>query len=94
MHLDKDTSFLVLGLPEPYDEVNFYNRREHWSMEEHNHSYYQLIFVIDGILLFSINGEVYPLKRGQLCIIPPLHFHSLKSVTGYYQMGINLQPQK
>ncbi|MFD0680995.1 MULTISPECIES: helix-turn-helix transcriptional regulator [unclassified Paenibacillus] len=94
MPLDKDTSFLVTALPEPYDEVNFYNRRENWSMDEHNHHYYQFIFVINGILLFKINGEVYPLKRGQLCITPPLHFHSLSSDTGYYQMGINLQPEK
>ncbi|MCR8636880.1 helix-turn-helix transcriptional regulator [Paenibacillus radicis (ex Xue et al. 2023)] len=94
MPLDKDTSFLVTALPEPYDEVNFYNRRENWSMDEHNHHYYQFIFVINGILLFKINGEVYPLKRGQLCITPPLHYHSLSSDTGYYQMGINLQPEK
>ncbi|TDF99279.1 helix-turn-helix transcriptional regulator [Paenibacillus piri] len=91
---ESDTGLLTTSLPEPYYEVNFFERRQNWTMDAHHHPYYQFIFMLEGILLLTINEEVYPLKRGQLCIIPPLHVHSLKSVTGYYQFGINLQPEK
>nr|WP_276322085.1 AraC family transcriptional regulator [Paenibacillus thalictri] len=74
--------------------MNFYNRRELWSMDEHNHPYFQFIYVISGVLLFRIGGEEYSLKRGHLCIIPPGQYHSLGSLTGYYQMGINMQQKK
>jgi len=94
MTMDKDTGYLITALPEPYYEVNFYNRHENWTMDEHEHTYYQFIFVINGILLFHIGGDEYPLKRGQLCVIPPHNPHSLKTTTGYYQLGINLQPEK
>ncbi|SFK98083.1 AraC-type DNA-binding protein [Paenibacillus sp. 1_12] len=92
--MEKNDSILVLNISEPYEEVNFYNRGPNWSMAEHHHSYYQFIFVIDGLLLFTIGGEEYTLKRGQICVTPPFQPHSLRSTTGYYQFGTNLQTEK
>ena len=92
--MNHETEFLFTALPEPYYEVNFYNRKEHWEMSEHHHLYYQFIFIIHGVLFLHIDGETYPLKRGQLCIIPPHRKHALKTDQGYYQFGINLQNEK
>ncbi|MDF2859381.1 MAG: hypothetical protein K0Q87_5232 [Neobacillus sp.] len=92
--MEKDESFLVSDISEPYVDVNFYHRRENWGMAEHHHPYYQIIYVIEGILLFKVNGEEYSLKRGHICITPPFHPHSLRSETGYYQLGANLQTHK
>jgi AraC-like DNA-binding protein len=92
--MEKNENLLVLNISEPYGELNFYTRGESWSMGEHHHSYYQFIFVIDGTLLFTTHGEEYTLKRGQICITPPFQAHSLRSTTGYYQLGFNLQTEK
>ncbi|NHN28791.1 helix-turn-helix domain-containing protein [Paenibacillus agricola] len=92
--MEKDESFLIFDISEPYEEVNFYRRREDWNMAEHHHPYFQIIYVIEGVLLFKVDGEEYVLKRGHICITPPFQPHSLRTETGYYQLGINLQINK
>lgn len=92
--MEKDENFLIFDLSEPYEELNFFRRGSNWYFAEHHHAYFQIIYVIDGILLLQINGEEYSLKRGHICIIPPFQPHSLRTETGYYQLGINLQSNK
>jgi AraC-like DNA-binding protein len=82
----------IYEVPEPYRDIDFLYRPPEWSLGEHEHSYYQLILVFDGAFTLTCGGRDYHLQVGQLCIIPPLHPHSLRTKRGFHQLGINLQP--
>ena len=85
-----DVGELITNLPEPYAELNFFYRPLKWSLFWHSHDYYQLILVTDGQLDVSFKDEVYCMRKGDFCIIPPHTAHMLYTLKGYTQFGINL----
>ncbi|WP_223836361.1 helix-turn-helix domain-containing protein [Paenibacillus oceani] len=74
----------------PYNHLNLLSRDKDYFLAEHDHPFYQLIWVTKGTLHVFHNGTEHRLKRGQLCIIPPGELHSLASEGGYEQLGIDL----
>ncbi|GAA3399975.1 AraC family transcriptional regulator [Paenibacillus hodogayensis] len=75
---------------EVYLNMNFVQRFENWQMEAHTHSFHQLIWVTEGTLLIECQHQHYTLGKGKLCVIPPGHVHSLATVSGYSQFGLNM----
>ncbi|MCC2685852.1 MAG: AraC family transcriptional regulator [Paenibacillaceae bacterium] len=82
--------FLARQLPEPYQMINLLVRNAGWEMEEHDHPMFQMIWVTAGTLLLTLQGIESNVRRGQLCVIPPGFRHSLRTVTGYTQLGFDL----
>jgi AraC-like DNA-binding protein/quercetin dioxygenase-like cupin family protein len=82
--------FIERMLPEPYRELNLIGREQGWRMEEHDHTQYQLIWIVQGTLTITNNGVSHILRRGHLCITPPGERHALRSDSGYMQVGIDL----
>lgn len=86
---------LVLGLPAPYREVNFYYRTKGWSRAAHDHPWHQFIFITEGVLhLYDEQGRCIPMQRGQICLIPPKYEHALYTEDGYHQVGVNFSRDK
>ncbi len=46
----------------------------------HEHSHWELFFVVEGTVLHTINDEEYIMKAGDACLIKPMDKHSLRLV--------------
>lgn len=78
-------------LPHPYKLIHLLDRQKCWSIHEHRHSFYQCIYVIDGTVRLTVKGNVYSMKKGHVCLIPPGVYHALRTETGYRQLGIDFE---
>ncbi|WP_127585688.1 helix-turn-helix domain-containing protein [Paenibacillus koleovorans] len=81
---------IVTDLPEPYQNATLFLRKGGWSIHEHDHLFYQLIYVMDGVVHIAHSGQHFSVSRGQLAIIPSELRHSLRTDNGYQQLGIDL----
>ena len=50
-----------------------------YNVERHNHSYYQICYVIGGKGAVSINNKNFKMSKGDIFIFNPFEYHSLKS---------------
>jgi AraC-like DNA-binding protein len=57
-------------LSEPY-EVFYYSDTHFRSVGSHSHSYYELYFFEEGAVTMEIDGRDYPLRPGDVIVIPP-----------------------
>ncbi|MDF2924141.1 MAG: AraC family transcriptional regulator [Paenibacillaceae bacterium] len=87
----ENNNFIVNDIPEPYKDLHLFYREPGWRMDWHDHDFYQMILICDGVLQLQVNGRTYALSAGQLCLIPPGLPHMLETPLGYHQLGINLQ---
>ena len=56
-------------------EIYYYNDLNLSNVESHSHSYYEFYFFLEGNVSMEINGEIYPLKYGDVVLIPPSISH-------------------
>ena len=56
-------------------EIYYYNDssqdRPRCQVKEHAHNYYEFYFFLEGNVSIRINGAEYPLKTGNMVLIPP-----------------------
>lgn len=78
----------------PIKEINLYGRPKNWLVELHKHDYYQIFYVIKGRVRIDTEEKVDILTPGMVSIIPTGYLHSLRTVEGYWQVGINLNPKR
>ncbi|MDE5932241.1 MAG: AraC family ligand binding domain-containing protein, partial [Lachnospiraceae bacterium] len=56
-------------------EIYYYNDSHHdrlrCQVKEHAHDYYEFYFFLEGNVSIRINGTEYPLKTGNMVLIPP-----------------------
>lgn len=52
-------------------EIYYYNSYYLSNVECHSHSYYEFYFFLEGQVSIEIDGTVYPLKYGDVILIPP-----------------------
>ncbi len=50
-----------------------------YNVERHNHSYYQICYVIEGKGTVSISNKNFKMSKGDIFIFNPFEYHSLKS---------------
>lgn len=64
-----------------------------WNSVFHTHPFTELFFVVSGEGNFLFHDETYPIKTGDLIIIPPYIEHTEQSIPGcpleYYAIGID-----
>lgn len=75
---------------DPYQHLAIFRRKHNYTLEPHDHPYFQVILILDGRLIISHHGVDHQLRKGHLCIIPPNQEHALYSPTGYTQFGVDL----
>lgn len=56
-------------------EIFYYNGHYHSKVANHTHDYYEFYFFLEGNISMEINGVRYPLKNGDIVIIPPRISH-------------------
>ena len=57
-------------------EIYYYNDRNLPTLRDHTHNYYEFYFLLGGDVSIHIDGVTYPLKAGDMILIPPgLHHH-------------------
>lgn len=56
-------------------EIYYYNEKYTSKIEMHTHNYYEFYFFIEGDVQIQIENEIYPLKCGDMVIIPPGRRH-------------------
>ena len=57
-------------------EIYYYNDRNLRSLSDHTHNYYEFYFLLGGDVSIHIDGVTYPLKKGDMILIPPsVHHH-------------------
>lgn len=52
-------------------EIYYYNSPYQSKVENHSHNYYEFYFFLEGDVSIEIHGEEYPLKYGDVVLIPP-----------------------
>ena len=52
-------------------ELYFYNDRNLAKVEAHSHNYYEFYFFLEGDVSMQIGKDLYPLRFGDVIVIPP-----------------------
>lgn len=52
-------------------EVFYYSDTHFQSVGSHSHDYYELYFFEEGAVIMEIGGKAYPLRPGDVIVIPP-----------------------
>lgn len=52
--------------------------KQSWENPPHNHIFFQIVGILNGGAIFSINGRDYTAEQGQLLLFKPQELHSLK----------------
>lgn len=52
-------------------EIYYYNEPVSPKVSVHSHNYYEFYFFLEGDVSILIEGELYPLKYGDMVLIPP-----------------------
>lgn len=78
-YIDNDTEF---------EFKQIMNYRETFPLL-HNHDYFEVFLIVEGEVNHFINGEIVPLKKGNLVFIRPEDYHKFYYVAGDCQL-INL----
>ena len=64
-----------------YFELYYYNDlhddRLNYKVRSHTHNYYEFYFFLEGDVSIRIDGAEYPLKAGNMILIPPLISHQV-----------------
>lgn len=63
-------------------EIYYYNDAHFSGVDSHTHDYYEFYFFLEGDMGMHINGTFYPLKHGDMLLIPPNVPHHAES-TGH-----------
>lgn len=56
-------------------EIYYYNEKYTSKIEMHTHDYYEFYFFIEGNVSIQIEEDIYPLKCGDMVVIPPGRRH-------------------
>ena len=60
-------------------EIYYYNDTHFSGVESHTHDYYEFYFFLEGNMGMHIDGTFYPLKPGDILLIPPRVPHYAES---------------
>lgn len=52
-------------------EIYYYTDTALKKVQNHTHNYYEIYFFLEGNVSIEIKGTIYPLKHGDIVIIPP-----------------------
>lgn len=52
-------------------EIYYYSDMRQPKVQNHTHNYYEFYFFLEGNVAITIDGTVYPLKTGDVILIPP-----------------------
>ena len=52
----------------------------------HSHPHEQITFVAEGELFLFLNGEKYPLSRGDVFAVPPDVPHCIQTISGHVRL--------
>lgn len=64
-------------IPESSMDVIITKHPRYGSVFEHDHSFFEILYVYDGTCQNSVDGHVLDLTKGDFCIIPPRVVHSI-----------------
>lgn len=56
-------------------EIYYYDEHYSFKVENHAHNYYEFYFFLEGNVSIDIEGEIYPLKYGDMVVVPPYVKH-------------------
>lgn len=73
--------------------ISFSKDEKDWQSVPHTHYFTELFYVVSGRGNFWFREDVYPIKSGDMVIVPPYLEHTEQSVQGspleYYVIGID-----
>lgn len=52
-------------------EIYYYNDQHFTGVKSHTHNYYEFYFFLEGNIIMKVEQKEYPLKPGDLLLIPP-----------------------
>ena len=52
-------------------ELYYYNEHYTSKVDTHTHDYYEFYFFVEGDVSIEIEGQRYPLRYGDMVVIPP-----------------------
>ena len=58
-------------------EIYYYDDTHMMGQRDHTHNYYEFYFFLNGNADIEINGVAYPLKTGDMILIPPMVNHHI-----------------
>ncbi len=67
------------SIEDSFSIQHLYMKGQHNMGQSHQHSYYELFYLLDGERVYYINNKAYTVKKGDLVIIHPKDLHHTKS---------------
>lgn len=56
-------------------EIYYYNDQKLPKVSLHSHDYYEFYFFLEGDISIQVGKEIYPIKYGDILLVPPRIFH-------------------
>lgn len=73
--------------------LNISRRKTNAPYHLHWHEFYEIEIFIDGSLEFTVNGKTFTVRGGDITIVSPVDFHSMRPIDGgcaeYYNIMIS-----
>lgn len=85
--------YILQSPAKPFVDISYFNRQAGWGRGSHTHDYFQYFVVTQGTITLVCDGVTRFLKEGQASLIPPECPHELYTVSGYEQIGANVDMQ-
>ena len=73
--------------------INVSERKFHGEFETHTHDFFEIEFIKSGRALHTINGYSYEVGKGDIYILKPSDFHSLKTTEPLEYMNVMFSEQ-
>lgn len=77
--------------PDPISHVNLMISPPGFQMKQHWHAFYHINRIMEGSVTIEIDGGSYEIEAGCVVVLPPNLPHTLYSIGGYKQIGIDVE---
>lgn len=61
-------------------KISAIKRTKTTDVEIHTHNYFEIEFILSGKAIHTVNGYTYTLKKGDVYMLSPSDFHSIKVI--------------
>ncbi|MGI6576513.1 MAG: AraC family transcriptional regulator [Eubacteriales bacterium] len=92
-HSDKLTFDLKIFTDTPGESIKIYPHGRYTSVPEHSHDYFEMMYIYDGCITQTVEGEKLKMNRGAVCLLDLDAKHSIEEC-GENDIGMNFIMQK
>ena len=77
-------------LPAPFRDINVMSAGNGLFLPMHSHTWYHINHICSGEVIVGFGEEMHTVTAGCTFVLPPYQPHSIETVNGYLQIGLNI----